>query len=43
MQKNLELLVKVDPNIKRIIEIPELQDLRLERIDVDGNHRLRIG
>jgi len=43
LQKNLELLVKVDPNIKRIIEIPELQDLRLERIDVDGNHRLRIG
>ena len=42
LQKNLELLVKVDPNIKKISEIPELQDLRLERIDVYGNHRLRI-
>ena len=42
LQNNLEYLAKQDPNIKRIIEIPELHDLNLDSINIQGNRRLRI-
>jgi len=42
LKNNLEYLTKQDPNIKIIIEIHELHDLNLDRIEIDGNHILRI-
>lgn len=42
LQNNLEYLAKQDPNTKRIIKIPELHNLNLDKIEIDGNHILQI-